>query len=272
MNQKAMRFVIIRFMPYIQTREFANIGIVLTCPKTGWFNFQIEHRYARLGRFFKHFRADVYRAAVKTLTEQLNFIKQELHNKPAEQYRFALDHLALPREAIIQTSTVGISMASNEQSELNRLFAYYVEHSFATEGHEKTLINSIKKNVLKPLNLHIPFTQHKIGNDEYHETLPLVQKTHETKIYKIIKPIYLGHSSPADIYKKSDTWIGKFKRLKDFGFIGQDTEILLPYIPPEHKQENTDNALLSVLQALESHHLQLANHEDHEAIRRFALG
>ncbi|TNE08629.1 DUF3037 domain-containing protein, partial [Neisseria gonorrhoeae] len=28
MNQYAMRFTVIRFMPYVQTREFANIGII----------------------------------------------------------------------------------------------------------------------------------------------------------------------------------------------------------------------------------------------------
>lgn len=33
MNQYAMRFAVIRFMPYVQTREFANIGIIITHPK-----------------------------------------------------------------------------------------------------------------------------------------------------------------------------------------------------------------------------------------------
>ncbi|ENY0008485.1 DUF3037 domain-containing protein, partial [Neisseria gonorrhoeae] len=44
MNQYAMRFAVIRFMPYVQTREFANIGIIITHPKSGYFDFKIEHR------------------------------------------------------------------------------------------------------------------------------------------------------------------------------------------------------------------------------------
>lgn len=37
MNKLAMRFTVVRFMPYIETREFANVGIILICPKTGFF-------------------------------------------------------------------------------------------------------------------------------------------------------------------------------------------------------------------------------------------
>lgn len=51
MNQYAMRFAVIRFMPYVQTREFANIGIIITHPKSGYFDFKIEQRYSRLSRF-----------------------------------------------------------------------------------------------------------------------------------------------------------------------------------------------------------------------------
>ena len=55
MNQYAMRFAVIRFMPYVQTREFANIGIIITHPQSGYFDFKIEQRYSRLSRFFRHF-------------------------------------------------------------------------------------------------------------------------------------------------------------------------------------------------------------------------
>ncbi|SUA19946.1 phage associated protein [Neisseria gonorrhoeae] len=51
MNRYAMRFAVIRFMPYVQTREFANIGIIITHPQSGCFDFKIEHRYSRLSRF-----------------------------------------------------------------------------------------------------------------------------------------------------------------------------------------------------------------------------
>lgn len=57
MNQYAMRFAVIRFMPYVQTREFANIGIIITHPQSGYFDFKIEQRYSRLSRFFPPLRA-----------------------------------------------------------------------------------------------------------------------------------------------------------------------------------------------------------------------
>ena len=54
---KAMQYIVIRFMPHVQTREFANIGIIATCPKTGYFDYQIQTRYSRLSHFFKYFDA-----------------------------------------------------------------------------------------------------------------------------------------------------------------------------------------------------------------------
>jgi hypothetical protein len=35
------QYAVVRFMPFIETREFANVGVVLIAPKTGKFLFKL---------------------------------------------------------------------------------------------------------------------------------------------------------------------------------------------------------------------------------------
>ncbi len=47
LNKLACRYAILRFLPYTETGEFANVGVVLACPATGYFGFKLEtRRYA----------------------------------------------------------------------------------------------------------------------------------------------------------------------------------------------------------------------------------
>ena len=54
MNKLACRYAILKFLPYTETGEFANVGVVLACPATGFFGFKLEtRRYARFTDFFR---------------------------------------------------------------------------------------------------------------------------------------------------------------------------------------------------------------------------
>ncbi|TAM57619.1 MAG: DUF3037 domain-containing protein [Rhodanobacter sp.] len=55
MNRFACQYAIIRFLPYAETGEFANVGVVLACPATGYFGARLmpvnedrpHHRFLR---------------------------------------------------------------------------------------------------------------------------------------------------------------------------------------------------------------------------------
>ena len=42
MNKFAYRYAIVQFQPYSETGEFANVGVVLVCPETGFFDFKLQ--------------------------------------------------------------------------------------------------------------------------------------------------------------------------------------------------------------------------------------
>ena len=267
MNRKALRFAVVRFMPYVQTREFANIGIVAVCPKTKWFDYRIEQRYSRLSGFFRYFDGKVYKAAIRSFQEELERVRAGLQHADEDQIRAAFALLTRPREAIMQTGSIGTSLAENEEQELQRLFDYYVAHSFAKDKQEETLTKKVAKWV-RDLNLELPFTEQRVGNDEYHVSLPLVQQS-AGQVHKIIKPIYLGHEEAFGIYQKADQWQAKFKRLKDFRMIQSDTGILLPYIPPAEPSGAQNRALTAVLDDFKRHGIRVAHQDDKRLITQF---
>lgn len=269
MNQYAMRFAVIRFMPYVQTREFANIGIILTHPKSGYFDFKIEHRYSRLSKFFRHFEPSVYKVVTKAFAAELQRIKELAAESTPEQIRSMLDHLTRPREAVIMAASAGATVAASPQQELDRLFDYYIGHSFAQNPQEAELKRYIQA-LVKQIHTPLPFKEITVGDKSgFHATIPLVQQTEEGQIRKIIKPIFFGQKDPADIYHKSDKWIASMKRLQSGGYLDQ-SEILFAYEPPIQPGRAQEKALSDVLNDLQAHHFLIADKQDTGKIRQFA--
>lgn len=66
MNQFACRYAIVQFAPHVETGEFANVGVVLMCPQTGYFDFKLQTRkHKRVTDFFDELPRDVYLRAVQ---------------------------------------------------------------------------------------------------------------------------------------------------------------------------------------------------------------
>lgn len=44
MKKLICNYSVIRFLPYPETREFVNIGILACCPQVGWMDYALEAR------------------------------------------------------------------------------------------------------------------------------------------------------------------------------------------------------------------------------------
>src|SRR5690554_2694543 len=72
MKRIACQYVIVRFMPYVETGEFANVGVVMISPRDRYFGFKLEtRRYARLTSFFKDLEGRLYRSAIYAVKQEL---------------------------------------------------------------------------------------------------------------------------------------------------------------------------------------------------------
>lgn len=218
MKKLACRYAVVQFVPYSETGEFVNAGVVLVCPQTGYFDFRLQTRkYARVTAFFDELAPKLYLTAMKVIQGEMEHVRDMLVREgatgPDELARNAFTSLVHPREAIIRFSPARVLLAEEPQKELKRLFDHYVDRAFATPEYVETAMVRRISALLKDLNLQAPFRAAKIGDDVVHAKFPLVQR--RGVLYrKVIKPFNLNQPEPNGIFDHGDAWVQKMRRLR----------------------------------------------------------
>ncbi|MFP3758365.1 DUF3037 domain-containing protein, partial [Cupriavidus sp. SIMBA_020] len=62
----ACRYALVRFMPYPETGEFANVGVVVMSPTARFFGYKLLDRVGRITAFFDELDVTVYKRARDT--------------------------------------------------------------------------------------------------------------------------------------------------------------------------------------------------------------
>lgn len=228
-DRKGCRYAVIRFCPYQETEEFANVGLLLTCPKTGYWGFKLEEKLPkRLGNFFSNLDSEVYKKAILHFKEELLSIQYLLKQLPhtAEQIRTLFEGFVHPRESIIRFSTPKAMLHEDPEAALDYLFDSYVNHSFATPSYQKKLNEKVNQ-ILMSVSRGQKFYRQSIGNDSYKIQFPFV----DDKKQVVINPIYFPDDSNSA--GKGYEWIGKINRLEQSEVLKEVQKILFAFEIPE---------------------------------------
>lgn len=225
MKRVACRYSIVRFLPYQETGEFANVGIVLACPQTGYFGFKLQtKRYGRITDFFSELDSKVYLESMKLFRTELERIQKFVSEQSldAAAMREMFDALTHPREAILKLTETRPRLADDPDQALDQLFRYYVEREFSTPEYRDTVVIRKVKAVVDSLKLERPFKPQTIGDDFVYAHFPLVQQAGKGMISKVIKPFALNHDEPAKIIQHGAAWADRVRRLRKKKFIPTD--------------------------------------------------
>lgn len=225
MNKFACRYSIIRFLPYQETGEFANVGVVLMCPETGYFDFKLQtRRYGRITDFFTELDSKVYQESVKLFRFELQRLQAYAREQCADASELRKLFLSLthPREAIIKLTEARPRLSDNPEQTLEQLFRYYVEREFATHEFRDTLVTRRVKALVDSLKLERPFKAVTLGDEFVSGHFPLVQFAGDEMVGKVIKPFALNHTEPSKIIQHGASWIDRVKRLRKKGFVPQN--------------------------------------------------
>ena len=140
MKKFACQYALLRFRPFVETGEFANVGVVLMAPEAGFFGFRLMKRYGRITQFFQKLNPKVY-------LNGRDLFKQELERFAGDLRRMALDgrerpvdltlartlfaELVRPRDTMLQFDHQRIALADDPEAKLDALFDHYVERNDA---------------------------------------------------------------------------------------------------------------------------------------------
>lgn len=224
-------YSILRFLPYPETGEFVNIGVVLIA-NNGDFRFKIEHKRQRVTNFFPSLDSKIFQRARREMNVELarlsGFFQQNRDDLASLLSTFK--HLVHPRETMMRFSDPGTMATDNTDLALSALFDHYVNHSFATKEYQETVLEKQLGKLLADSDLRQKYSERKLGTAEYPVKFPFVLVQGQTPV-QAIKPIHLGHDEPSKILEHGDAWIAKIKRLSGYGQLAADTLFIAG--PPE---------------------------------------
>lgn len=213
MKRTAYQYAILRFMPYVETGEFANVGLVMTAPQEGFFAYQLqEKRYARLTHFFKDLDGRIYLSAIRAMKEELDRL-QELTQRYQNDSHCLFEELIRPRETIFRFSKPSLVLTSTPQEQLQTLYNYYVEHAFVTREYREAVLEGRVRDLLTAASLADRYKPARLGDEQYHVTLPFVEQKQE-QLLKAIKPLDLGHKETVKTLEKAGRWQFRLHELK----------------------------------------------------------
>lgn len=276
MNAVACQYAIVRFAPFVETGEFANVGIILLAPRAGFFGHELQtRRYARITRFFEEMDARTYKAAVSTIGTELKHFSDVVrkrgfheHADPGAQ-AFAQDifrEIIRPREGIVRYSDPRVVMAADPAATLRALFEHYVERAFATREYHEAVIERGLRMLLQRARLAARFENRRVGDEGFHVTFPLVEMRDEVPV-KAIKALNLAQTDPSKIRDHAILWRGRIDTLRARRTLPERVLFALSEPGPEPAQQD---AYHEARRDLETADIQFARAGDQERILTFA--
>lgn len=222
MKKFVCHYALLRFRPFVETGEFANVGVVLMAPDAGFFGYRLLTHYSRITRFFHQLDRGVY-------LRGKGLFKQEIDRFAADLRRLALGdgHATLdlplagqlftefvrPREAMLQFDDQRIALADDPQAKLDGLFDHYIERNFVTREYQERLLETMVRKLLVGRQLGAAYRAEKVGNPEFTVNFPFVHR-HEGRADRIIKPLYLAQDDSTKLLTHGGQWVDKVRRLR----------------------------------------------------------
>ncbi len=268
MNKYACRYAIVQFMPYPETGEFANVGVIVAVPQKNLFAFQLEmKKCTRLTQFFQHLDRKVYVASVKALAQELEFLQKQVQNAQLSAQQ-AFDLMVRPLEAMLRFSKERVKMTPTPEVEAQVLFDRFVLHNFAQNKNYDAALQARVGRLVNSLNLKEKFTRRELGSDWYHVKMPLVQDKGDG-LLRAIQPLHFDRSEPGKIIDHSNLWLGKLDTLRDLGKLPKD--MLMPVEKPDLGQRDLEEAWLLAEKKLKNF-ADLTEASNEKTIKAFAKG
>lgn len=214
MNRLFAHYTLIRLLPQADAGEFANIGVVLACPETGFFGFRLGKRQRRVTQFFEEITREFMTRLRKELTTELDHIgKVFAATRSSTQIQQVMQDLAKPRETLVRYAPLRTLVTEDPLADLDKLFMRYVQRdlSIAPQPHEQQLTRLVRRT-LAGEKLADAFIPDDVGTDDFHVRLPLVYER-DGQAIAAIKPLDLTQDDPTKIYTHGDLWVGHIRRL-----------------------------------------------------------
>lgn len=278
MKKTPCLYSIVRFAPYVETGEFANVGIIMMAPEQRFFEFKLMvQRHARVTHFFEQLEPRVFRATMRNLQDELTRVAtvlrrhgfdKRLKSNDVDFAKGLFAEIIRPRETVIKFSETRAVLAEDMKQTLGELYGHYVEHTFVTREYQETVLERSMWKWFSQARIANRFDRTALGDDEYHVTFPFVEH-HEARAVKAIKPLHLGHDQPTKIIEHGLQWVARVTQLRKRNHL-PDTVLFAVRGPTDDGPK--ERAYNEIVENLRDTGVNVLPYADKENILNFAAG
>lgn len=263
-----VRYSVIRFMPFPETQEFANVGVVVYVPQNGDVNFKLTHkRHARISNFFDDLDGKLLAGAIDIFDAELIRIKEIAKGLAGKDLVGLMNELTRPREGFITFSETASLLTERKLDDVtNKLYERYVGRVFNTKEHREAIL-------VKELKAHLDrVTRYKFTKDTLDVgfmafDLPLVAT--DKREIKAIKPLTFYHKNPLQMVDHGTRWISRAKMLLTAEVLAPDN-FMFVLEKPVYKDKNLDFAFMKLDEEMRELGVNVHQSCEIENIRQFA--
>lgn len=273
MTKVTYQYAIVQFMPFVETGEFANVGVVLIASQLGFAKYELDlKRTKRITDFFEGLDAGLYRTVISNLKEHIdaslvsNGYKGDLLAK-------SFMELVRPRESVLRFGEVRVGITEDPQKELTRLYDYYIRKNFATKEYIETKIEKQVRAWLTDANLARKYAPRVIGDEIYEVNFPFVRNGNFALDggQRIIKPLNFNRSTPSSIIDLGGKWTYRLKKLRSRGFL-INSSIMFTVAQPESGRWAHWKSFKLAREELRNSGVEIVQRDEREKILQFASG
>jgi hypothetical protein len=280
MKKLICNYSVIRFLPYPETGEFVNVGILACCPQVGWMEFVLEPRKTkRISDFFPELDIEIYRAGRQHVATELDRLVAE-HRladpaqctlPPLQQYlAVVFAEIIRPREELFRFGSPATLLTEDPRKDIHALFNHYVERHFALhKDYQETLMTERLTELFREKNLTGRYRKERVGNDDYHVTLPFVERIgDDPRPIRALKPLNLTQAEATQIRDHGDAWSNRVTRLKRMDYLPRHM-LFAVRCPPVHEKKRYV-AAIEICDLLQEDGVEVAPFESQDRVTRFA--
>lgn len=263
-----VRYAIIRFMPFTQTQEFANVGVVIHAPQLGAVLFKLANkRFGRVSQFFDDLDGMLYSNAVTMFEFELKRIQALAFGMAGKDLALFMDEVTRQREGFLTFSNTSALLTDNDLDVvLDDLFQQYVGRNFNTKEHREALLVKNLRNHLDKTSKY-KYTKSKVSADYMSFELPLVATDNLTT--KAIKPLSFLQETPLKLIDHGSFWISRVKHLLSSNTI-EPKDFLFAVEKPSFNDRNLEAAFRSLTRDMNSLEVNVCDVNDMMCIEKFA--
>jgi len=261
------KYAVLRFMPFAETQEFANIGIVLSVPKQGFIIYKLAPtRFARITNFFDDLDGQLYKNAVNRFTGELQRVQAYAQDFTGEKHLEYFKEVTRFRESVIHFSEMHTLLCDNPQQALDQLYERYVGRQFVTKQYrEAQMVRTLKQTL--NAKLPIKYKEKELQADYLTVKLPLVAEV-DNRV-RAIKPMTFQQPKALTLLEHGETWIGRINRLIKTGTVDAG-HIMFTVEAPERTGGILEKAFNEVITEMQELGVIVSHYNEKDDIIRFA--